>query len=74
MKILARLFCVALLVGCADKTSEGSFVQDKTGVVVTPASGDAKRVRIEVRSNRLMRVTAVAMAAWPARDARLRGS
>jgi alpha-D-xyloside xylohydrolase len=60
MKILARLLCVALLVGCAEKTPEGSFVQDATGVVVTPAAGDAKRVRVEVRSNRVVRVTAVA--------------
>jgi alpha-D-xyloside xylohydrolase len=60
MKILARLVCVALLVGCANKHPEGSFVQDATGVVVTPASGDAKRVRLEVRSDRIVRVTAVA--------------
>ncbi len=60
MKILARLLCVALLAGCAGKTPEGSFVQDATGVVITPASGDAKRVRLEVRSDRIVRVTAVA--------------
>jgi alpha-D-xyloside xylohydrolase len=63
MKHLARLLCVALLVsGCA-KTPEGSFVQDATGVLVTPATGDAKRVRLEVRSDRIVRVTAVADAA-----------
>ncbi len=60
MKILARLLCVALLSGCAGKAPEGSFVQDATGVVVTPAAGDAKRVRLEVRSDRIIRVTAVA--------------
>ncbi len=60
MKILARLLCVALLVGCAEKAPEGSFVQGTTGVVVTPAAGNAKRVRLEVRSNRIVRVTAVA--------------
>src|SRR5262245_35861254 len=60
MKVLARLVCVALLVGCAQKAPEGSFVQDATGVVVTPAGGDAKRVRLEVRSDRIVRVTAVA--------------
>ena len=60
MKILARLLCVALLAGCAEKAPEGAFEQNATGVIVTPASGDAKRVRIEVRSNRIMRVTAVA--------------
>jgi len=57
MKILARLLCVALLAGCAEKTPEGSFVQDATGVVVTPAAGDAKRVRLEVRADRIVRVT-----------------
>jgi alpha-D-xyloside xylohydrolase len=60
MKILARLLCVALLVGCAEKAPEGSFVQGTTGVVVTPAAGNAKRVRLEVHSNRIVRVTAVA--------------
>jgi len=60
MKILARLVCVALLVGCTEKSPEGSFVQDATGVVVTPAAGDARRVRLEVRSDRIVRVTAVA--------------
>lgn len=60
MKILARLLCVALLSGCAGKAPEGSFVQDANGVVVTPAAGDAKRVRLEVRSDRIVRVTAVA--------------
>jgi alpha-D-xyloside xylohydrolase len=60
MKILARLVCVALLVGCAQKTPEGSFVREATGVVVTPAAGDAKRVRLEVRSDRIVRVTATA--------------
>jgi alpha-D-xyloside xylohydrolase len=60
MKNLARLLCVALLAsGCA-KTPEGSFVQDETGVVVTPAAGDAKRVRLELRSDRIVHVTALA--------------
>jgi len=49
MKILARLLCVALLSGCAGKAPEGSFVQNANGVVVTPAAGDAKSVRLEVR-------------------------
>jgi len=61
MKILARLLCVALLSGCAGKAPEGSFALNANGVVVTPAAGDAKRVRLEVRSDRIVRVTAVAV-------------
>lgn len=60
MKILTGLLSVLLLAACAQKTPEGSFVQDATGVIVTPASGSAKRVRLEVRSDRIVRVTAVA--------------
>src|SRR5688572_31198946 len=60
MKLLSGLLCVAVLVACGSKTPEGSFVQSESGVVVTPASGSAKRVRLEVRSNRIVRVTAVA--------------
>jgi alpha-D-xyloside xylohydrolase len=60
MKLLSGLLCVAVLVACGSKTPEGSFVQSESGVVVTPASGSAKRVRLEVRSDRIVRVTAVA--------------
>jgi alpha-D-xyloside xylohydrolase len=60
MKDLARLLCVALLLGGCAKTPQGSFVQDATGVVVTPAAGDAKRVRLELRSDRIVHVTALA--------------
>ena len=60
MKFLSGLLCAALLVGCGSKAPEGSFVQSESGVVVTPASGNAKRVRLEVRSDRIVRVTAVA--------------
>ena len=60
MKILSGLLSVLLLCACAQKTPEGSFVQNEAGVVVTPASGTAKRVRLEVRSDRIVRVTAVA--------------
>jgi alpha-D-xyloside xylohydrolase len=59
MKILSGLLCVLLLAGCGSKTPEGAFVQDAAGVVVTPAAGDAKRVRLELRSERIVRVTAV---------------
>src|SRR6188474_3055783 len=60
MKFLSGLLCAALLVACGSKAPEGSFVQSESGVVVTPASGNAKRVRLEVRSDRIVRVTAVA--------------
>ena len=60
MKLLSGLLCVAVLVACGSKTPEGSFVQSESGVVVTPASGSAKRVRLEIRSDRIVRVTAVA--------------
>ena len=60
MKFLARLWCVALLAACAQEGPEGSFTQDATGAVVTPASGNARRVRLEVRSDRIVHVTAIA--------------
>ena len=60
MKFLTGLLCAALLAGCGAKAPEGSFVQDESGVVVTPAAGNARRVRLEVRSDHIVRVTAVA--------------
>ena len=60
MKFLSGLLCAALLVACGSNKPEGSFVQGESGVVVTPASGNARRVRLEVRSDRIVRVTAVA--------------
>ena len=60
MKFLSGLLCAALLVACGSKTPEGSFVQVENGVVVTPASGSAKRVRLELRSDHIVHVTAVA--------------
>jgi alpha-D-xyloside xylohydrolase len=60
MKILSGLLCVVLLAGCESKTPEGTFVQNESGVIVTPAAGDARRVRLELRSERIVRVTAVA--------------
>jgi alpha-D-xyloside xylohydrolase len=56
---LTRLLCVVLLASCAGKAPEGTFVQNENGVVVSPASGAAKRVRLEVRTDRIVRVTAV---------------
>ena len=37
MKFLTKWLCVVVLVGCAADAPEGSFVQDETGIVVTPA-------------------------------------
>jgi alpha-D-xyloside xylohydrolase len=59
MKILAKWMCVVVLAGCAAEAPEGSFVQSATGVVVTPAAGESRRVRLEVRSDRIIRVTSV---------------
>jgi alpha-D-xyloside xylohydrolase len=59
LKPLMTPICVALLAACAAKTPEGSYVRNDDGIVVTPAAGDAKRVRLEVRSDRIVRVSAV---------------
>ena len=61
MKHLTVLLCL-LLAACAPKAPEGSFTQDSTGVVVTPASGSARRVQLELLSDRTVRVTALAKA------------
>jgi alpha-D-xyloside xylohydrolase len=57
MKILTRLFCIVLLAGCTAKAPEGSFVQNESGVVVTPADSGQRSVRLEVRTDRIIRVT-----------------
>ena len=57
MRLLKIAACAALLAACG-KTPEGTFVQEGASVVVTPASG--KRVRLEVRTDQLVRVTSVA--------------
>src|SRR5688572_5450713 len=57
MRLLTIAACAALLAACS-KTPEGTFVQEGARVVVTPASG--KRVRLEVRTDQLVRVTSVA--------------
>jgi alpha-D-xyloside xylohydrolase len=59
MKNLTRWLCVVVLAGCAAEAPEGSFVQSETGVVVTPAEGESRRVRLEVRTDRIIRVTSV---------------
>ena len=59
MKILIECMCVVVLAGCAAEAPEGSFVQSETGVVVTPAQAESRRVRLEVRTDRIVRVTSV---------------
>jgi alpha-D-xyloside xylohydrolase len=58
-KLMSALLGAALLSGCSAKSNEGTFTQDAAGIVVTPAQGDAKRVRINVVNERTVRVTAV---------------
>ena len=60
MKFLSRSLCVVVLAGCAADAPEGSFLQSETGIVVTPASGELHRVRLEVRTDGILRVTRVA--------------
>src|SRR6186713_2674294 len=60
MKILMTLLSVALLAACTAKAPEGSFTPNESGVIVTPAAGAAKRVRLQVRADGIIRVTAVA--------------
>jgi alpha-D-xyloside xylohydrolase len=58
MKSMARWLCVVLLTACSN-TPEGSFVQNETGLIVTPANEPQRRVRLEVRTDRTIRVTSV---------------
>jgi alpha-D-xyloside xylohydrolase len=49
---------LVLLAACS-KAPEGTFVQEGASVVVTPASGPERRVRLDVRTDRIVRVTSV---------------
>ena len=60
MKLLTTLLSVVLFSACTAKTPEGTYTQNELGVIVTPASGTAKRVRLEVKAAGIVRVTAVA--------------
>jgi alpha-D-xyloside xylohydrolase len=60
MRMLSRCLCVIVLAGCASETPKGSFVQNDAGVIVTPADFPQRRVRLEARTDRTIRVTAVA--------------
>ena len=60
MKMLSRWLCVVLLAGCAGKAPEGTYVRNEMGLIVTPADNPQRRVRLEVRTDRTIRVTSVA--------------
>ncbi len=56
--LLAALAVLTLAVGgCARK--QENFTKTADGVVVTPAQGPAKRVQLQVMSDRIVRVTAI---------------
>jgi alpha-D-xyloside xylohydrolase len=60
MKLLSCLLCAFVIAGCAADKPEGSFERNEAGLIVTPAEHQQHRVRLEVRSDRTIRVTAVA--------------
>jgi hypothetical protein len=57
--MLVRWLWVIVLAGCTAGTPQGSFVQNETGIIVTPAENAQRRVRLEVRTDRTVRVTSV---------------
>ena len=57
--MLSRWFWVIVLAGCTSGTPQGSFVQNEAGVIVTPAENAQRRVRLEVRTDRTVRVSSV---------------
>jgi alpha-D-xyloside xylohydrolase len=58
MRLITVAASVVLLAACS-KAPDGSFVKEGASVVVTPASGKARRVRLEVRTDRIVHVTSV---------------
>jgi alpha-D-xyloside xylohydrolase len=58
MRLITVAASIVLLAACS-KAPEGSFVQEGASVVVTPASGKQRRVRVDVRTDRIVHVTAV---------------
>ncbi|HUQ09346.1 MAG TPA: TIM-barrel domain-containing protein [Steroidobacteraceae bacterium] len=58
MKLLSRWLCVVLLAGCSG-APEGTFVQNPTGLIVAPADARQRRIRLEVRTDRTIRVTTI---------------
>jgi alpha-D-xyloside xylohydrolase len=58
MRALVHVACAALLAGTsAAANAQGSFRRTETGVVVTPATGPERAVRLEVYGDRIVRVT-----------------
>ena len=55
LHLLVALVCVCGIATAA----EGRYEKTPDGVIVTPAQGSAKRVRLQVMSDRIVRVTAV---------------
>ncbi len=55
----SRLLWVIALAGCTSATPDGSFVQNERGIIITPADNSQSRVRLEVRTDRTVRVTSV---------------
>lgn len=59
MRIIAlSTFSLALLASTSALALDGGFEKTADGVIVTPASGPAKKVRLQVMSDRAIRVTA----------------
>ncbi|HVF18218.1 MAG TPA: hypothetical protein VNA21_14955, partial [Steroidobacteraceae bacterium] len=56
-RVLALSACMLFMSGCGDEASE-RIAKSADGIVVTPESGVAKRVRLQVISDRIIRVTA----------------
>src|SRR5689334_17060656 len=58
MRSMMMAVSLVMLAACS-KAPEGSYVQQGASVVVTPASGEGRRVRLDVRTDRIVRVTSV---------------
>lgn len=60
--LLSGLVSLGLLCATSALAAEGSFQRTADGIVVTPAAGPAKRVRLQVMSDRIIHVTAIPSA------------
>jgi alpha-D-xyloside xylohydrolase len=54
----ALICALSVMAGCSDEEAQ-RVERDADGVIVTPKSGPAKQVRLDVLSDRIVRVTAV---------------